>query len=72
MQAIAQRQYEWLTGIPGTPQRPEGGPTREYSTGLGDMYVDDPRFAANYDAHGEGTARLIRDALRVYAERHLS
>ncbi|WP_210480906.1 TipAS antibiotic-recognition domain-containing protein [Naasia sp. SYSU D00948] len=71
VQAIAQRHYEWLSGIPGTPQGPDGRPTREYFTGLADMYVDDPRFAANYDAHGQGTARLIRDAVHVYAERNL-
>lgn len=37
--------------------------------GLGDMYVADPRFSANY---GGGTgAGLVRDALRVYAEANL-
>ncbi|SDM56464.1 TipAS antibiotic-recognition domain-containing protein [Streptomyces wuyuanensis] len=32
----------------------------------------DPRFTAEYDRHGEGTAVFVRDATRVYAERHLS
>jgi DNA-binding transcriptional MerR regulator len=72
VQAIAQRHYEWLAGIPGTPGADQGGPTREYFTGLGEMYVGDPRFAANYDTHAEGTAELVRDAMRVYADRHLS
>jgi hypothetical protein len=35
------------------------------------MYVADPRFTANYDRHGDGTAVLVRDAMRVYAERNL-
>ncbi|WP_210506651.1 TipAS antibiotic-recognition domain-containing protein [Naasia sp. SYSU D00057] len=72
VQAIVQRHYEWLSGIPGTPQSPQGGPTREYFVGLGEMYAADERFAANYDVHGAGTAGLIRDAVRVYADRHLS
>ncbi len=37
--------------------------------GLGEMYVADPRFGANYGGDG-GTrgAEFVRDALRVYAE----
>ncbi len=63
VQAIAQRQYEWLA-ITTTP-------TKEYVTGLGQMYVDDPRFTANYDRHGAGTAAFVRDAITIYAERNL-
>ncbi|MEV1286203.1 MerR family transcriptional regulator [Micromonospora sp. NPDC049679] len=63
VQAITQRHFEWLS-ITTTPTRP-------YFIGLGEMYVADPRFTANYDRHGEGTAVLIRDAMKVYAERHL-
>ncbi|HWH26662.1 MAG TPA: MerR family transcriptional regulator [Pseudolysinimonas sp.] len=68
-QALAQRQYEWLSGIPGTPQTPDGHPTREYFTGLGEMYVADERFAANYG--GTTGAEFVRDAVAVYAERRL-
>jgi DNA-binding transcriptional MerR regulator len=64
MQAIARRQVEWLS-LTTTP-------TRDYVMGLGEMYVADPRFTATYDQHGAGTAVLVRDALKVYAERHLS
>lgn len=64
VQAIAQRQYEWLSGT--------GTLTRSYVNGLGEMYVADPRFAANYDRHGEGTAVFVRDAMKVFAERNLS
>jgi DNA-binding transcriptional MerR regulator len=67
-QALAQRQYDWLAGIPGTPGYP-AGPTKEYYVGLGEMYVTDERFGANYG--GEHGARFVRDALAEYAERIL-
>jgi DNA-binding transcriptional MerR regulator len=63
VQAITQRQFEWLSITT--------NPTKEYFIGLGEMYVADPRFTANYDRHGEGTAAFIRDAMKVYAERNL-
>jgi MerR family transcriptional regulator, thiopeptide resistance regulator len=63
-QAIARRHCEWLS-VTTTP-------TRSYVIGLGEMYVADPRFAANYDRHGERTAEFVRDAMKVYAERNLS
>ncbi|MEU2549212.1 MerR family transcriptional regulator [Streptomyces roseolus] len=63
VQALARRQYAWLSVTT--------APTKEYLIGLGQMYVDDPRFTENYDQHGEGTAVLVRDALTVWAERNL-
>ncbi|MFF8610119.1 MerR family transcriptional regulator [Streptomyces sp. NPDC015346] len=63
VQAITRRHIEWLS-ITTTP-------AKEYVIGLGRMYVDDPRFTVNYDKHGEGTAVLVRDAMKVYAERNL-
>lgn len=82
-QAIAKRHVEWLTGIPGTPTAAATGASggtsgatsgstshvKEYVTGLGDMYVADPRFARNYGG-AEGAA-FVRDALKAYAERNL-
>jgi DNA-binding transcriptional MerR regulator len=68
-QALAQRQYDWLSGVPGTPQTPDGHPTKEYFTGLGDMYVADPRFGRHYGG-AEGAA-FVRDAMRAYAEANL-
>lgn len=68
-QALAHRQFEWLRGIPGTPQTPEGNPMKEYFTGLGDMYVADERFAATYG--GAESAAFVRDAMRIYADREL-
>ncbi|MFJ8667747.1 MerR family transcriptional regulator [Streptomyces sp. NPDC093600] len=63
VQAITRRHIEWLSTTT--------TPSKEYVIGLGRLYVDDPRFTANYDKHGEGTAILVRDAMEVYAERNL-
>ena len=68
-QALAQRQFDWLRGIPGTPGGGAGGPTKEYFLGLAEMYVADDRFAANYG--GAGGAAFVRDAMTAYAERNL-
>jgi len=68
-QELAHRHVQWLTGIPGTPAAAPGGDIRAYVTGLGEMYVADPRFAANYG--GESAAAFVRDALRVYADTRL-
>ena len=64
VQSIARRHYEWL-------RAPVGDVTREYFEGLGQMYVDDPRFAANYARDGVAYAEYVRDAMRAFAERHL-
>ncbi|WP_347109381.1 MerR family transcriptional regulator [Paenarthrobacter sp. S56] len=68
-QDLARRHVEWLRGIPGTPAAAPGGDIKGYVIGLGEMYVADPRFAANYG--GESGAAFVRDALRVYAEADL-
>lgn len=68
-QELARRHVEWLTGIPGTPAASPGGDVKGYVTGLGEMYVADPRFSANYG--GTAGAAFVRDALRIYAENHL-
>ncbi|NYF09458.1 DNA-binding transcriptional MerR regulator [Leifsonia sp. AK011] len=67
-QALAKRHAEWLSSIPGTPGA-GSAPTKEYFMGLADMYVADERFAANYG--GAENATFVRDAMRVYAEKHL-
>ena len=66
-QALAKRQADWLGGIPGTPGSVHGRPTKEYFVGLGEMYVADERFAANYG--GAQGATFVRDAMKVYAEK---
>lgn len=72
-QALAKRHVEWLTGIPGTPAAAPGGDVKAYVIGLGEMYVADPRFGANYATSAGGTAgaEFVRDALRTYAEANL-
>ena len=67
-QALAQCQFDWLAGIPGTPQH-NGAPTKEYFVGLGEMYVADERFAKNYG--GTAGAAFVRDAMKEYASRNL-
>lgn len=67
-QALAERHVAWLTSIPGTPAG-DGGDLKAYVTGLGDMYVADPRFGKNYG--GVEGATFVRDALRAYADSHL-
>jgi DNA-binding transcriptional MerR regulator len=72
-QEIARRHVEWLTGVPGTPASVPGGDVKAYVIGLGEMYVADPRFGANYATSSGGThgAEFVRDALRVYADANL-
>ncbi|UUE21085.1 MerR family transcriptional regulator [Microbacterium sp. J1-1] len=72
-QEIARRHVEWLTGIPGTPGAVPGGDVKAYVIGLGEMYVADPRFGANYATSSGGThgAEFVRDTLRIYAEGNL-
>lgn len=38
--------------------------------GLGDLYVGDPRFAANYERLAPGLATYVRDAIHANAARH--
>lgn len=72
-QELARRHVEWLTGIPGTPAAVPGGDVKAYVIGLGEMYVADPRFGANYATSEGGTrgAEFVRDALRAYADGNL-
>ncbi|MBP2412439.1 DNA-binding transcriptional MerR regulator [Arthrobacter stackebrandtii] len=68
-QNLARRHVEWLASVPGTPAATPGGDIRSYVLGLGEMYVADERFAANYG--GLEGAKFVRDTLRLYAEREL-
>jgi DNA-binding transcriptional MerR regulator len=67
-QAIAERHVAWLRGIPGTPAA-RGHDVAGYVTGLADMYVADPRFAANYG--GSDGAGFVREALHHYVRTRL-
>ncbi|HEX5741294.1 MAG TPA: TipAS antibiotic-recognition domain-containing protein [Pilimelia sp.] len=62
---VSARHAAWLAAASGGPV------SRGYMTGLGEMYVADPRFAAAYGQPGDGTVEFVRDAMRAYAARHL-
>ncbi|EOD69965.1 MerR family transcriptional regulator [Amycolatopsis vancoresmycina] len=60
VQAITRRLYEWLRPAVSTV-------SAGYFAGLGQLYVDDPRYGF------EGaTAEFVRDAMKIYAERNLT
>lgn len=65
-QTLAARHVRWLSRIPGTPTA-EGDRERSIAMvkGVGDMFVDDPRFAGMYD--DAAGAAFVRDALHAYA-----
>lgn len=42
--------------------------TPEIFRGLGDLYVNDPRFTANIDKYGKGLAAFMREAMHVYCD----
>ncbi|MDQ3695694.1 MAG: MerR family transcriptional regulator [Chloroflexota bacterium] len=44
--------------------------THEIHRGLGQMYVDDPRFTATYEGIAPGLAVYLRDAIMANADRH--
>ncbi|WP_029289391.1 MerR family transcriptional regulator [Cellulomonas sp. HZM] len=67
-QDLARRHVDWLASVPGTPGHGEA-PVRAYVEGLADLYVADERFAASYG--GPERAAFVRDALHLYAARHL-
>ncbi|MCU1407027.1 MAG: MerR family transcriptional regulator [Glaciihabitans sp.] len=69
-QGLARRQFDWLSSIAGTPRDDSGALSREYFVGLGDLYVTDERFAANYG--GTAGARFVRDAMRHFADHTLA
>lgn len=43
--------------------------TNEILAGLGQMYSADERFTKNIDKFGEGTARLMSEAIEIYCKR---
>lgn len=42
--------------------------SKEAHAGIGQMYVDDPRFTAYYDQHQPGLAVFLRDAILFYTK----
>ncbi len=64
VQALVSRHHAWVSVF--------WRPDRASYRGLGDMYVQDPRFEATYAKHAEGLAMFLRDAIRIYADANLS
>lgn len=62
--AITQRHHDWL--VAGWQGR---RPTAEQLVGMGDVYIADGRFGANYG--GVEGATFVRDAMAAFAERNL-
>jgi len=58
-QKAADLHRQWLTIF-------WGQYSKEAHSGLAELYVDDPRFTAYYDREQPGTARFLRDAIRIY------
>jgi DNA-binding transcriptional MerR regulator len=42
----------------------------EFIRGLADMWVQDPRFAVNYESIREGGAAFVREAVHIYCDQH--
>jgi len=64
VQAAIARQHAWIENFYPCPA--------EIFRGLGQMYVDDPRFAANYEKMKPGLAVFMRDAMMYYADHTLA
>ena len=41
----------------------------DFLRGLADMWVEDPRFASNYERVREGGAEFVREAVHIYCDR---
>lgn len=65
-QSLAEEQVEWLKQTPG-PHTTGECTLDTYVRNLGEMYVNDPRFAENYG--GVDGASLVRDALNIYMDK---
>jgi MerR family transcriptional regulator, thiopeptide resistance regulator len=64
VQELVDQQYRWVTRY--------WTPTAQAYRNLGQLYVDDERFRANYEAITPGLAAFQRDAMAVYADERLS
>lgn len=47
-------------------------PNKDAYTGLGKLYVEDPRFTENYDKYATGCAAFMAQAMQIYADKNLS
>jgi DNA-binding transcriptional MerR regulator len=65
VQALMARQHAWVSKGWNRPAPAEA------FTGLGQMYLDDPRFRERYDSRAPGLAEYMAAAMRSYAESRL-
>jgi DNA-binding transcriptional MerR regulator len=61
VKALMARQHAWIGKSWNRPAPAEA------FTGLGQMYLDDPRFRARYDGRREGLAEYMAAAMKAYA-----
>ncbi|MFT4148180.1 MAG: MerR family transcriptional regulator [Micrococcaceae bacterium] len=54
------RHYKWVSKF--------WRPNAEAYKGLGQMYVDDPRFAKTYNNYGEGLAEYLNEGIKEYSK----
>lgn len=47
-------------------------PSKDAYIGLGQMYVEDPRFSVNYDKYAPGCAEFMAKAMQIYAQENLT
>jgi hypothetical protein len=64
VQAAIARHHAWIENFYPCPA--------EMYRGLGQMYVDDPRFTATFDKVRPGLAVFMRDAMAYYAGQALA
>jgi hypothetical protein len=64
VQLVIAKHYKWVAAF--------WTPNREAYIGLGEMYVEDPRFTATYDKFAPGLAEFMRDAMRIWANANLA
>ena len=64
VQSLIAKHYAWVNAF--------WTPDRTAYIALGEMYVADSRFAANYEKFAPGMAVFMRDSMRVWAEANLS
>jgi hypothetical protein len=60
---VVDRHYQWMCHF--------WTPDRDAYACIGNMYVDDARFAAYYDGKQDGLAVYLRDAINAYATARL-
>lgn len=64
VQAIVERHFNHIIQF-----YDKSWPLLKIYRGLGKMYVDDPRFAKNYNKYHPGLAEFMRDAMEVFCDR---